>query len=153
MYNVQRMYVNFIKNLRKKKISERKVQESRRSFSSWIKNELMDKDQLKRYHVETFFDIEGNIKKWQNYYTEKPDDCPDSEWPIFRVKDQVDKGEYGRTRLHRAVIDNNLELVKELISEGIDVNMIDNGGNTAFELAVLEDREDIVDYLLGTGIC
>ena len=152
MYNTQRMYVDFIKNLRRKNISERKIVESRRKFSSWIKRELLDKEQLKRYRVETFFDIEGNIKKWQNYYTEKPDDCPDEEWPIFRLKDKVDKGEYGRTRLHRAVIDNNLDLVKDLLSEGIDVNMIDNGGNTAFELAVLEDREDIVDYLLGTGI-
>lgn len=148
MYDTHRMYVEFIMNLRKKGISEGKISQARKSFSNWIKRELMSKAQLKRYRVESFFDVEFNIKKWQKYYTEKPSDCPDSEWPIFRSKEQVDKLEYGRGPLHRAIMDNDLDLVKKLISEGVDVSMIDNGGNTPFELAVLEDRDEIVDYLL-----
>lgn len=148
MYDTQRMYVEFIINLRKKGISEGKIRCARKDFSNWIKKNLMSKEQLKRYRVESFFDVDANISKWQKYYSEKPSDCPDVEWPLFRSKDQVDKMEYGRGPLHRAIMDNNLELVKKLISEGTDVTMIDNGGNTPFELAVLEDRDEIVDYLL-----
>jgi hypothetical protein len=148
MYDTHRMYVEFIKNLRRKNISEGKILSARRDFSNWIKQHLMSREQLEKYRVETFFDVEENIEKWQNYYTEKPSDCPDDQWPIFRQKDKVDKREYGWGPLHRAIMDNDLEKVKELISEGADIKMIDNGGNTPFEIAVLEDREEIVDYFL-----
>jgi len=148
MYDTHRMYVDFIKNLRRKKISEGKILCARRDFSNWIKQNLMSREQMKRYRVETFFDVEANIIKWQNYYAQKPEDCPHEEWPLFRVKDQVDKGEYGWGPLHRAIMENDLDEVKKLISEGADTKMTDNGGNTPFELAVLEDRDEIVEYLL-----
>lgn len=148
MYDTHRMYVDFIKNLRRKNISEGKILEARRQFSVWIKQNLMSREQQVKYRVETFFDVEQNIEKWQNYYTEKPSDCPDEEWPIFRVKEQVDKKEYGWGPLHRAIMKNDLDEVNKLISDGADIKMKDNGGNTPFELAVLEDRDDIVEYLL-----
>lgn len=152
MYDIHRMYVNFIINLRKKGISEGKILKARGNFSRWIKHNLLNKKQLERYRVESFFGLENNVEKWRDYYSSKPSDCPEGEWPLFREKDQVDKGEYGRGPLHRAVMDNNLEEVKKLISEGFDGKMLDNGGNTAFELAVLEDREEILDYFLCVGI-
>jgi len=148
MYDTHRMYVEFIKSLRRKNISEGKILEARRDFSLWIKQNLLSKEQKAKYRVETFFDVEANIEKWQDYYTEKPDDCPSEEWPIFRVKEQVDKKEYGWGPLHRAIMENDLDEVKKLISEGADTKMTDNGGNTPFELAVLEDRDEIVEYLL-----
>jgi len=142
------MYARFILNLREQGISEGKLRKARDRFSSRIKENLFSKSQLKRYDVETFFDVEGSILKWQNHYTEKPTDCPEGEWPLFKRHEKVDKGEYGWGPLHRAIMDNNLESVKKLISDGADTKMIDNGGNTPFELAVLEDRDNIVDYML-----
>lgn len=148
MYNVHKMYGDFIFNLRKIGISEGKLRNARSSFSLWIKKELLSKKQLERYRVETFFDVESNIKKWQNYYSQKPVDCPETEWPLFKQTEKVDKQEFGRGPLHRAIMNNNLDEVKKLISEGADVTMTDNGGTTPFELAVLEDRDEIVEYLL-----
>ena len=151
MYDVHRMYGNFILNLRKKNVSEGKIRKARDNFSLFLKRELMSRDQLKKYRVESFFEKEKNITKWQNYYTEKPSDCPDKEWPLFKKKDQVDKGAYGWGPIHRAVMENNLDLVKKLVSDGEDVTMLDNGGNTPFELSVLEDKEEIMEWFINNG--
>ena len=124
------------------------------NFSLWVRDNLTDTPdtELGGSGLSDFFSIKNRISRWEDYYSEKPSDCPDSEWPLFREKDTVDKAEFGRTPLHVAIIDNNLDEIKKLISDGADISIKDNGGNTAIELAVLEDREDIVEWFMDEGM-
>ena len=131
-------------------ISQERKSIALKDFSLWVRDNLIDSSdtELGGAGLSDFFSIESRICRWQEYYSEKPDDCPDGEWPMFKRHEYVDKREFGRTPLHIAVIDDNLAQVKKLISDGADITIKDNGGNTPFELAVLEDRDEIVEYLL-----
>lgn len=52
-----------------------------------------------------------------------------------------------QTALHRAVLQNQLEVVKVLIRNGADKNVKDNNGRTPLEKAESEGRTSIVKYL------
>jgi len=53
--------------------------------------------------------------------------------------------------LQEAVIRGNLVLVKKLISEGIDINLVDEKGWTALDYAKKRNRKEIKSYLLENG--
>jgi hypothetical protein len=59
---------------------------------------------------------------------------------------------YNRTALHRAVIFNQLHVVKQLIKDGIDTNAKDKGGYTALYYAAKKNRDDIVSYLTDNNV-
>lgn len=56
-----------------------------------------------------------------------------------------EKDSYGRTALHWAVSQNNLDLVRLLLDKNFNINIQDNNGNTALHLAT---RGDIAQLLL-----
>jgi hypothetical protein len=147
------MLVKFESDLISRGVSEEKIKSSVRNFTNWTKDELIDYEELEMgAGLSSFFSIDNRIQRLQEHYIDKPADCPVSEWPIFRVQDSVNLGDYGRTSLHNAVIDGNAKLVKLLLDSGEHIKDQDNGGNTAFELAVLEDKDEIVGIFLDRGI-
>lgn len=57
------------------------------------------------------------------------------------------KGNSGETPLIRAAKDGHLEVVKELIALGADINATDNRGRTALDLAIQLERNEVADAL------
>jgi len=57
----------------------------------------------------------------------------------------------GRTPLHIAISLGYTEIVKELITLGVDINMTDCNGNTPLHIAVISNRLNIVWKLLESG--
>lgn len=148
---LDRMLVRFCDKINSLNIDKSRKERAVEDFYNWAKEKLGNDYIDKSVEISSFFDSDIRIKKWQDYYQKKPIDCPPIEWPLFKASDFADKSEYGRTPLHNAIIDNDLDMVKKLIDEGIDINMKDNGGNTAFELGVLENRDDIIDWMIENG--
>ncbi len=139
--------------LKRRNISTEKRNEALNNFGSWVNRELIELPDTKYGPgLSDFFSVENRIKRWQDHYSSRPEDCPPKEWPIFKKEEWVDKREFGRTPLHRAVMAGDLEKVKSLVSDGANTKMKDNGGNTPFELAVLEDMDDIVLWFQDEGI-
>lgn len=52
------------------------------------------------------------------------------------------------TALHTATKAGNLELVKKLIMQGVDVNAVDENGNSPLQIAIENDYTKIIDILL-----
>ena len=61
------------------------------------------------------------------------------------------KNTIGNTVLHNAVTDGELDVVKELISHGANINAINNFNWTPLSLAAEEDQWDIVLLFLEQG--
>ena len=67
------------------------------------------------------------------------------------VEDVNAKDDYGRTPLHWAAYEKNLEIIQLLIEKGADVNAIDNDGNTPLQSAVNSGNLEIAKLLLKHG--
>ncbi len=65
------------------------------------------------------------------------------------IKDQIDG--YGMTKLHRAVIKGNLNVLKILIRNGLDINKTDDYGWTPLHWAKFLSREDFIAILIANG--
>lgn len=62
---------------------------------------------------------------------------------------KVKLGDYSNgTFLHLAVLKGSIQIVYLLVSNHIDVNVVDSDQNSALMLAVLEHKNDIVRYLV-----
>jgi ankyrin repeat protein len=57
----------------------------------------------------------------------------------------------GRSELHHAVVDRNLERVKELVRQGMSVNLADRDGWTPLHFAAQNNDVDIARFLLDSG--
>jgi len=57
----------------------------------------------------------------------------------------------GRSELHYAVVDRNLERVKELVRQGMDVNLADRNGWTALHFAAQNNDAETARFLLDSG--
>lgn len=58
----------------------------------------------------------------------------------------------GKSALHAAVISGVLDMVKELVSYGFDINAKDSVGLTPLALATLIGKLDVVQYLIAAGV-
>jgi ankyrin repeat protein len=61
----------------------------------------------------------------------------------------VDRG--GRSELHHAVIDGNLERVQELVEQGISINLADRDGWTPLHFAAQNNDAETARFLLDSG--
>lgn len=56
----------------------------------------------------------------------------------------------GNTPLHWAALNGHLECVKQLVQLGADVTIINKAGHDAVFEAEINDKKEVVDWLLGT---
>jgi len=167
MLSVHKNFLDDIKYKLEKnnKISKKNKERSLKRLKYWIESELegecesfdgiedfteeSEELEISNYNIGKSF-LE-RLLYWQDYYSIKPDDCPDEEWPLFNTKTEISR--YGRTRLHELCISGTIEeVMQELNKCDIDIYAKDNGGNTAYELAVLENRMDIVELFRNLNI-
>ncbi len=91
------------------------------------------------------------ITKLQQYYQMYGKET--GEW-VFSPEDQEseDRGKYGRTPLHIAVMDDDHDKIRELIANGANIDMRDNSGLTPFVYALLEGKTEIVKLFEELGV-
>ena len=65
------------------------------------------------------------------------------------IPERVD--EFGMTRLHRAVIRGNINIIKILIRNGAGLNKTDNYGWSPLHWAGFLGREDLMEILISNG--
>jgi len=61
------------------------------------------------------------------------------------------KRRWGRSDLHEAVAMSDLDTVHRLLSEGQDVNVRDNNGNTPLDFAMLEANQEVIAVFRAAG--
>ncbi len=85
-----------------------------------------------------------------------PDDVIGFEVCTFfdNTKEKIDakSGPEGRTALHYAIEEGNLEIVEILIQDGASIDISDNQGYTALHLAVLNNRISIIEFLIASQL-
>jgi ankyrin repeat protein len=59
--------------------------------------------------------------------------------------------EKNNTGWFNMIYDNNLDKVKEIVEQGIDINIQDNYGNTGLILAIVHSYNDIAKFLIKNG--
>ena len=101
----------------------------------WFKQQEDDIEDV--YEAMKEVEREERIKQKEIEYSDYAGlpECPLSSCKITR---------YGRTELHEAVLANDVETVKRLLKEGLNIDVKDNNGNDALMLARLEQRDEIV---------
>ncbi|MBW1298979.1 ankyrin repeat domain-containing protein, partial [Aquimarina litoralis] len=57
----------------------------------------------------------------------------------------------GATLLHKAVLNNSLDIVKKIINKNTDIDTVNDYGNTPLALAVREDNPEIAEFLITKG--
>jgi ankyrin repeat protein len=77
--------------------------------------------------------------------------------PIFNVSDTDSdvnaKGKFGYTKLIKAVVDHDLELINELLDNPeVDIDATDNSGDTALDKAQNRGYDDVIALFEGRGI-
>jgi hypothetical protein len=90
-------------------------------------------DQMKIAPEES---VEDRILRWQRYY-ESREVFSDDEMETISSIDE--KGDYGRTKLHLAVLSDDADKILQLLKENADPKMKDNSGYTPHKLALLEE--------------
>jgi len=68
-----------------------------------------------------------------------------------RAKDEAARKEESTKSIHQAVADCDIEQVKSLIAEGIDVNARDKGGKTPLQNSVRYGHRDVAELLISEG--
>jgi len=63
-----------------------------------------------------------------------------------------ERGQYGRTLLHEAVIASDRKAIVELLKKGANPYMVDNNGNTPLAMARFNENENMVGYLMRLGV-
>jgi ankyrin repeat protein len=59
---------------------------------------------------------------------------------------------HGQTPLHFACIDGNIDIVKVLLENGVDVNLTNASGQTPLHVACSKGHTDVVQLLIDSGV-
>jgi len=79
--------------------------------------------------------VEDNISEVRKFIGDMPTLMGQVDWA-------------GRTPLHVAVLNKNIEIVDLLLKNGADTNVVDDDGNTPLHLAIFTDFPGMIDVLL-----
>lgn len=89
---------------------------------------------------------EKRIKSLQLFYSGHPEiqsDDDDYEEIVQKEKNAISR--CGRTDLHDAVLMNDLDMIRSILTEGnVDLNSKDNNGRTALQVAFLEENMTVI---------
>ena len=93
---------------------------------------------------------EDRVNNWMAYYRDV--EATTGEYVFETTGDTEERHEFGRTELHRAVHVCDLEKIKELIKNGVDTNVKDNSGFTAYMQALLDDKQETINLFQELGV-
>ena len=93
--------------------------------------------------------VEKRIRRWQKHYEDK-EVFTDDEMETTSSIDE--KGDYGRTQLHLAVLSDDPEKIVKLLKDGADPKIKDNSGYTPHKLALLEECDLALEALEKFGV-
>ena len=122
-------------------------------FDDYMQEDIEDKDNDIMVQM-TDFNIEEDVRAQriltlQDFYENKH---------VFPYEDLVttecidDKGSFGRTKLHLAVINKDLAEIVVLLECGASTKITDNNGFTPYQTAVLEEFDDVIELFNKRGI-
>jgi hypothetical protein len=116
-----------------------------RVFGEEIVISIEDDDEAIKELVITESELkEEKILALREYYKDKN---------VFPPEDIIDetsinlKGNFGRTPLHDAVLEDDVEKIIDLLNNGADITVADNNGHTPLILAKLEGKEKAIKIL------
>jgi len=101
---------------------------------------------LKRTHNQV---VNLRIRNLKSYYELLQREIGEDWFPFedCGVEPYDVRGEFGRTPIIAAIIDDNINQVQRLIIQGADPYITDNNGDNALEAAKKNDRHEIVEFL------
>jgi len=110
---------------------------------------MKKKDHWKEISDATYkgMPVDQRVQALQIYYEDRN---PFSEGEQITEEDV--RGLYGRTQLHIAVLDEDLEEMKELVEGGANTNLKDNNGYSPYLLGVLEGKVKAIKLFKKLGI-
>jgi len=152
-------YINNCKDCKKKNCNSCDVPVRISTISNKYKKEIIFQDDS--FFADSDFDLDFDeiifeeqsinerIKKWQDYYNGvNPDGTERNPFANNTQEDiNIPVDQYGNTRLHIAVINNDIEEIKNIIEQGADPNIKNNATFTPYALALLDEKQEIVDFL------
>jgi hypothetical protein len=132
--------------IRKHCKSEEELEKHRQRLKKeyeFIFSSLQEEDEEEEYS----FGREESIIEWRKHYEE----LEKQGIYVFSKEEQIQeenaRGNFGRTELHEAVNNNDIEEVKRLLENGADVTLKDNSGFTPLIIARLNGYADIITLL------
>jgi len=146
----------FLATIRKRMEQQNKTEEEILSALSFFREKYKDDEIFQSLmHKEIIEDAELTKDERINILQKQYQDhgIETGEWVFSPDKQESeDRGKYGRTPLHIAVMEDDLEEIRELILNGADVNMIDNSRLTPFVYALLEGKTEIIKLFEELGV-
>ena len=122
-------------------------------FNDYMQEDIEDKDNDIMVQM-TDFNIEEDVRAQriltlQGLYEDKHV-FPDEDLVTTECID--DKGAFGRTRLHLAVINKDLAEIAIILDNGANTSITDNNGFTPYQTAVLEEFDYVIELFNKRGI-
>jgi len=133
-------------NLKDKELDEEKINLYLDKIRSKYKDDIIWNPIEKTEEKKKEITREERLEQWEKHYNKI---SKDSGQIVFKNnKKEINKRyEYGRTLLHKAILSRNKKEIKRLVSKGIDYNIRDNSGLTPFQIAVIEEDKEIINFL------
>ena len=89
------------------------------------------------------------VERYQEVYTRTGlIDTQEKNWVDIPYRKGDGDGAFGRTPLHDAVLDHDMQKIQSLLAADISVlELRDNNGHTPFHTALLEGDEQVIEFL------
>jgi ankyrin repeat protein len=100
------------------------------------------------FFVSTMVILYGNVAALEMNESDDPEEI--AKLLVAKGAD-INKGFYGITPLHLAVLDSNHGFAEYLISKGADVNARDNNGSTPLHIAASNNDMYMAEFLISKG--
>jgi hypothetical protein len=78
---------------------------------------------------------------------------PGDQWEEDDIVDDIDERDLkGRTKFHIAVEKGDKTEIESLIKNGAKTGVVDNAGFTALQIAKLDGKKEIIEFLISLGV-
>ena len=147
--NYNRFYLEIEKRISSHQfVAEKRIRLINKIFADINKTDILNddysttafEDTEDEINAELAINSETRIKEKQLELGITPDDPPEKHLDKIKLP-------YGRSRLHEAVIMQDIQFISQFLSEGEDPSATDNNGNTPYDLALLNNYVEVIALL------